>query len=149
MADRIAVMSAGRVQQIDTPVDLYQRPRTMFVADFIGSSNTFAGNRVDAGIDVDGVGILPGHAPWPLATSLATLVVRPEDIEICEPAAALLAGVVIDIQFYGGSSTIAVHVDGHATPIIVTCQGTTAVERGAQVHLAWSPEKAVILGEEA
>ena len=84
-----------------------------------------------------------------MATATATLVVRPEDIELGEPAGSLLTGIVIDIQFYGGSSTIAVAVDGHPTPIIVTCQGTTAVQRGAQVHLTWSPAKAVILGEEA
>ena len=148
MADRIAVMSEGRVQQIDTPVDLYQRPRTMFVADFIGSSNTFAGRLADSGIDVDGVGVLPGHAPWPVSAGAATLMVRPEDVELVGPERAMLSGTVIDIQFYGGSSTIAVSVERHVSPIIVTCQGTTDVQRGAQVHLAWNPAKAVVLGEE-
>ena len=148
MADRIAVMSEGRVQQIDTPVDLYQRPRTMFVADFIGSSNTFAGSRVDDGVDVPGLGVLPGQAPRTVPPGAATLIVRPEDAALVGPDGALLGGTVMDIQFYGGSSTIAVRVEGHESPFIVTCQGTTDVERGAPVHVAWDPRKAVVLGDE-
>jgi spermidine/putrescine transport system ATP-binding protein/putrescine transport system ATP-binding protein len=148
MADRIAVMSEGRVQQIDTPVDLYQRPRTMFVADFIGSSNTFAGTRVGGGVDVAGLGVLPGHAPHEVAAGPATLIVRPEDAELVGPDQAILSGTVMDIQFYGGSSTIAVGIDGHDVPVIVTRPGATDVHRGTAVHLAWSSQKAVVLGAE-
>ena len=60
MADRIAVMHDGRVQQVDTPVDLYQQPANTFVADFIGSSNSFTGTRTDDGVDVPGLGVLLG-----------------------------------------------------------------------------------------
>jgi spermidine/putrescine transport system ATP-binding protein/putrescine transport system ATP-binding protein len=145
MADRIAVMSDGRVQQTDTPVDLYQHPGTMFVADFIGSSNAFRGSAADGGVLVEGLGVLPGTASAPV-TGAAHLVVRPEDTRLVDAAGALLSGVVMETQFYGGTSTIAVRVAGHDAPVVVTCQGTADVVRDTPVHLSWSPAKAVILG---
>lgn len=145
MADRIAVMSRGRVEQLDTPVDLYQRPRTAFVADFIGSSNAFTGRRTATGVQVAGLGDLPGHAPWPLTTDETTLVVRPEDILLTDESGFLLTGSVLDIQFYGGSSTLAIGVAGHEAPVLVTCQGPAPASRGEIVRLVWSPQRAVVL----
>lgn len=147
MADRIAVMSKGRVEQVDSPVDLYTRPRTTFVADFIGTSNAFAGVVVPDGIDAPGLGRLPGHQPWPLAEPIATLVMRPEDAWLTETGAGYLDGRVLDIQFFGGSSTVAVEVANHSRPVLVTCQGTTSATRGSTVGVAWDPAKAVILSE--
>ena len=144
MADRIAVMSDGRVQQTDTPVDLYQHPDNMFVANFIGSSNAFRGSAAPGGVLVAGLGILPGKAGSPV-TGEAHLVVRPEDTRLVDADEALLSGVVLDTQFYGGTSTIAVRVAGHEAPVIVTCQGTADVVRDTPVHLSWPPAKAVIL----
>ncbi len=145
MADRIAVMSQGRVEQLDTPLDLYQRPRTTFVADFIGSSNAFTGSLSESGVLVPGLGDLPGHRPWPVTTPEATLIVRPEDARLADPPESMLEGTVLDIQFYGGTSTLAIGVDGHEHPVLVTCQGATSTTRGERVHLAWDPRRAVVL----
>ena len=149
MADRIAVMSNGRVEQVDGPIDLYQRPRTTFVADFIGSSNAFEGTISAGGVQVAGVGELPGHRPWPVDTDAATLIVRPEDIRLASPPEGLLEGTVLDIQFYGGSSTLAVSIDQHPAPVLVTTHGAAAVRRGDRVHLSWSADRAVVLGRSA
>lgn len=149
MADRIAVMSDGRVEQVDTPVDLYQRPATTFVADFIGSSNSFTGVRVDGGVDVPRLGVLAGIPVGAIDTPIAALVVRPEDMRLVPEHEACLHGSVIETQFYGGRSTIAVDVDGHDQPVTVTCQGTADVQRGAAVHLGWAPDKGVVLAQRA
>ncbi len=133
MADRIAVMSEGRVQQTDSPVDLYQRPANMFVADFIGTSNVFQG--------ISPAGIATGTED--------SLIVRPEDMRLVDEGSALLSGTVIDTQFFGGSSTIAVSVDGHAAPVTATCQGTAPVQRGDLVHLTWPSDRAVVISAEA
>lgn len=145
MADRIAVMSEGRVEQVDTPVDLYQQPATVFVAGFVGSSNTFAGTRTPTGVDVPDVGLLPGRAVGPTDSAEAVLVVRPEDVRLVDATAGLVSGLVIDTQFYGGRSTIAVEIAGHEVPITLSCQGTADVTRGTAVHLAWPPDKGVVL----
>jgi spermidine/putrescine ABC transporter ATP-binding subunit len=149
MADRIAVMHDGRVQQVDTPVDLYHRPANTFVADFIGSSNSFAGTRTDEGVDVPGLGNLPGRVGDLPTGAAAVLVVRPEDISLVTAGEGRLAGTVLDTQFYGGRSTIAVEVAGHASPVTVTCQGTAHVRRGTEVDLAWAAERAVVLSAQA
>jgi spermidine/putrescine ABC transporter ATP-binding subunit len=149
MADRIAVMSSGRVQQIATPVDLYQRPANMFVADFIGSSNHFTGTLADGGVDVANVGVLPGRPTTSLTSAQVTLVVRPEDMQVVADGDGFVSGTVLDTVFYGGSSRIAVAHEGHHTPILVSVPGTADVNKGQTVHLSWTPEKAVVLDASA
>ena len=149
MADRIAVMHDGRVQQVDTPVDLYHQPANTFVADFIGSSNSFAGTRTDDGVDVPGLGVLLGRAGDIAPGEPAVLVVRPEDISLVAAGEGRLAGTVLDTQFYGGRSTIAVEVAGHTSPVTVTCQGSARVRRGTGVDLSWVPDRAVILSAQS
>jgi spermidine/putrescine transport system ATP-binding protein/putrescine transport system ATP-binding protein len=145
MADRIAVMSQGRVQQIDTPVDLYQRPANMFVADFIGSSNRFVGTRVFGGVDVPGLGYLPGETVEGSSSSHAVLVVRPEDMRLVTADDAMISGTVLDTVFYGGSSRVALAVEGQEAPVLVSLQGAASAERGSTAHVAWPAEKAVVL----
>ena len=149
MADRIAVMNEGRVEQVDTPVDLYQSPVTLFVADFIGSSNRFIGTLAadGTGVDIPGIGRLAGHCDAGRAITAgvpAAIVIRPEDIAVTGEGGAL-TGTVLETEFLGGSSRIAVTVAGHETPVLLTCQGTTDVRRGTVVHLTWPAQKAVIL----
>lgn len=145
MADRIAVMSQGNVEQVASPVDLYQRPDNTFVADFVGSSNTFTGARVNDGVDVPGIGTLPGRPVGPQSGDGVVLVVRPEDVHVVDPGDALLSGTVLETQFYGGRSTVAVKVAGSNSPVTFTCQGMSLVHRGDVVHLAWAPDKGVLL----
>lgn len=144
MADRIAVMSLGRVQQVDTPVGMYQRPANVFVADFIGTSNMFEGVAVPGGVDVTNIGFLPAQDPTPAVAGAAYLMVRPEDVRIVDDG-GLLTGTVLETQFFGGASTIAVQVAGHGAPVVLTCQGAANVERGASVRLSWPADKAVVL----
>jgi ABC-type Fe3+/spermidine/putrescine transport system ATPase subunit len=146
MADRIAVMHDGRVQQVDTPVDLYERPANTFVADFIGSNNSFRGAATEAGVDVPGLGVLPGRsvAGQP-ASGDVVLMVRPEDMQLVTAGEAILSGSVLDTQFFGGRSTIAIQVPGHEAPVTATCQGTAMVRRGAEAYVAWQPDKGVVL----
>ena len=61
MADRIAVIDEGQVQQVAPPVELYERPANLFVSDFIGTSNRFTGIATPQGVAVAGLGLLPAH----------------------------------------------------------------------------------------
>ena len=86
MADRIAVMSDGRLEQLGTPTEIYKRPASRFVADFIGDSNFFA-----ATVDADVATLRERHAravPARAAAAPATLMVRPESIRRRRPSAA-------------------------------------------------------------
>jgi spermidine/putrescine ABC transporter ATP-binding subunit len=146
MADRIAVMNEGRVQQVAAPEELYRRPANRFVAQFIGRSNLFEGTPTAGGLAVAGLGVLPGHGEG------SCLVVRPEDISIQhsdEVSRSALTGTVVESQFSGGSTVIAVEPTGTATvsgqPILVTQPGFPTFERGAEVGLSWRSDAAVIV----
>ena len=84
MADRIAVMSDGRIEQLGTPTEIYKRPASRFVADFIGDSNFFPANVAgDVATLADGTRVpcTPGRS------GAATLMVRPESIRLDAGAA--------------------------------------------------------------
>ncbi|HEY9522386.1 MAG TPA: ABC transporter ATP-binding protein, partial [Thermopolyspora sp.] len=150
LADRIAVLDAGRVQQVDEPVALYERPRTPFVAGFVGASNLFTGSAAPGGLDVPGLGELPasrgktGEEAGPPDGAAALLTVRPEKVRFTE-GAGLLRGEVTDVSFYGGVSHIAVTVAGHERTVLVATQGATGVRPGAAVGLTWEPADAFLV----
>jgi spermidine/putrescine transport system ATP-binding protein/putrescine transport system ATP-binding protein len=64
---------------------------------------------------------------------------------LVEPRDALLSGRVIETQFFGGVSTVAITVAGHDVPVLLTRQGAPSAVRDAEVHLSWDPAKAVVL----
>lgn len=152
MADRIAVMADGRVQQVATPLDLYRRPANLFVADFVGTSNILAGHRDGAGFVSDELGMVPtAGADGPAGK--AHLVVRPEDVRLAAAGAAeqglqtgTVTGTVADVQFKGGSTQVAVDVRGLPRPFLASVAGATALRRGDAVSLTW--DVAVIVADE-
>ncbi len=112
MSDTVVVMSEGRIQQIGTPVDIYNEPKNAFVADFIGESNildglmladrlvAFSGQRfncVDSGFD---------------KREPVDVVIRPEDVDIVPEEKGLLKGVVTSVTFLGVHYEIIVDIDG-------------------------------------
>lgn len=79
LADRIAVLNAGRVEQVDAPVTLYERPATPFVAGFVGANNLFTGTACAGGLSCEGLGVLAGPDGLEEGAS-ALLAVRPERV---------------------------------------------------------------------
>jgi multiple sugar transport system ATP-binding protein len=112
MADRIAIMNQGRVEQIGTPQEIYDRPRTMFVADFIGAPPmSFLGvyaapRRGDRTIKVDGVPVEMPEVFEDRAEGKFTLGVRPENVSFAD--ASLLRGSVIGAEYLGTTQIVTV-----------------------------------------
>ncbi|MDX6744780.1 ABC transporter ATP-binding protein [Actinocorallia sp. A-T 12471] len=145
LADRIAVLNDGGVEQIDAPVDLYERPRTRFTADFVGANNLFHGTLTDGGVAVPGVGVLPCEVPKDAPTGgPADLAIRPEHLVLGD--SGTLSGTVVDSSFFGGRSRVAVAVEGLERPVEVSAAGAAPVTQGAEVRLGWEPGKAVLVG---
>jgi len=154
MSDRIAVMNDGRIEQLGTAEDVYERPRTTFVAGFIGVSNLMPGVvvsangdsgsvRLDSGVEVTTAvdGLAPGDRCY--------AVVRPEKLRIV-PAdgptdGPAVDGVVESSVFLGTSTQIVVRLAGDV-PITVLVPNADEAERqrlpggGANVKLSWAPE---------
>ncbi len=150
LADRIAVMSGGRVHQIDAPVPLYERPADLFVADFIGANNLIPGVVEGDGLRVAGVGLLPAPRTQGTGASTAltpgapaTLAVRPELVRLGEDGP--LAGTVRDVSFFGGTSRVAVDVAGLGRPVLAASVGATQAGVGQSVRLDWPTAQSVLL----
>jgi spermidine/putrescine transport system ATP-binding protein/putrescine transport system ATP-binding protein len=143
LADRIAVMAAGRIRQVDAPVPLYERPADVFVADFIGANNLLAGVRTADGLDVPGVGPLPAPASTVAVGAAVTLAVRPEQVRL--GVEGRLGGVVRDVTFFGGTTRVAVEVPGLERPVLATSAGAGTVRAGDQVRLDWPAPDTVLL----
>jgi spermidine/putrescine transport system ATP-binding protein len=159
MATRIAVMNRGRIAQIGTPADIYHRPASQFVADFIGESNFLDvdASRASSGVVCldDGRGVPCTSEGWP-GGGRATLMVRPESIHIGRPedaADSSLRGRVVQTSFLGSQTRIAVRCDGVEAPILVSQFGRDRVAAldltpDREVVLWWDSSDAMLLSKE-
>ena len=101
MSDTVVVMNNGKIQQIGTPVDIYNEPENRFVADFIGESNIIEGNMIrDCLVKFDGYEFECVDKGFKENEEI-DVVLRPEDIEIVSPENAKLRGVIKSIVFKG------------------------------------------------
>jgi putative spermidine/putrescine transport system ATP-binding protein len=119
IADRIGVMESGRLVQVGDPREIYSRPATPFVADFIGTTNALHGDAKDGVANVLGqsVPLLPGSPTGPVS-----VLIRPESITLRPTADG--AGTVISTGFMGATSRVTVALtDG--TLVLVQLRGST------------------------
>jgi sulfate transport system ATP-binding protein len=164
MSDRIAVMSQARVAQLGTPAEIYECPRTPFVARFIGESNFFEGRCASRGSDgrwsVEGPAgtfVVPDHASLAEGRSVR-VAVRPEWLDIVRPDAVpagenAVAGVVQDILYLGETLHVLVKVQGgERVAVALRNEGQltrpVAWAAGQAVAVAWVPEDCQVLEED-
>ncbi len=114
MSDRLAVMADGRIQQIGTPRDVYEEPATVWVADFLGTSNVIEG-RVETGTSVrvgDFVLAVPA-IPSGISGDVLKLVIRPERVGLVEHGTTgdnLVPGMIERVVYQGPTTRIMVHL---------------------------------------
>jgi len=163
MSDRIAVMSNGVVEQVGTPEGVYERPRTTFVAGFIGVSNLMPGTvtaanrdrgtvRLDSGLEletrVDGI----------RAGERCHAVVRPEKLAIHHASEAApdglpsIEGVVESSVYLGTTTQIVVRLPGDVSMTVLVPNASEAERArlpggGAPVRLTWAPEHMHVVRE--
>ncbi len=163
MCDRIAVMSGGKVLQIGSPTEIYERPNCRFVADFIGESNFVAGrvsetDSTHASVTTS-AGLLRGQCPTPLAVGAAAMVsVRPEKAHLTlqAPAAGTpnVFPVTVERVSYIGSDTRILVRLGPDQLFSVWEQNTRSTvdrdaywQQGESGYLSWPVENALVLTE--
>ncbi|WP_256638762.1 ABC transporter ATP-binding protein [Streptomyces murinus] len=140
MSDRIAVFDRGRIAQVGTPAEIYERPATPFVASFVGTSN-----------------LLDGEAARRLVGAPGTYNIRPEKIRVLkesaeadEPEHTTATGLVADAVYLGDTTRLLVDLDGGGRLTAVQQNLETSAEdvaayRGARVRLQWHRRHAVRL----
>jgi putative spermidine/putrescine transport system ATP-binding protein len=162
MSDRLAVFNEGRIEQIGTPAEVYERPATPFVAGFVGTSNlleaTVEGQRgalATLRVGTHGVVLLDeqGHR----AGERLTIAVRPEKIRLQAPEHAIADGIchalgtISEVLYLGTVTRYAVTVEG-AGAVVVLEQNldTTSMEalgaQGRAVRLSWQPRHTFAIG---
>lgn len=146
MADQIAVMHEGRIEQLGGPTELYERPQTAFVAGFLGVSNLIAG-RLDGGDVIAADGSRLAVSPDAVAghSGAVRLGIRPEKISIAggdAPAGASVAGTVREFAYVGVATQYV--VDTPVGEIQVFHQNATpgmqVAQPGSQVTLTWDSQ---------
>jgi putative spermidine/putrescine transport system ATP-binding protein len=132
MSDRIVVFNQGRIEQVGTPADVYERPATDFVAGFVGTSN-----------------LLRGEAARAVIGDEATFSIRPEKIRIAEPGSAVAPsdraahGRIREVVYVGSATRFVVDLDaGGALVAMQQNQERSSMEvvelRDTDVQLVWS-----------
>jgi putative spermidine/putrescine transport system ATP-binding protein len=147
LSDRICLMNHGRIAQIGLPQDIYERPDSLFVADFIGISNVLQG-KVEAGRRLatpDGTLPLPQDGPALALGAEAALVIRPEHIEINPAALPGLPGTVTESVYAGSEFRLLVALASGTTLVVrrLASQGSFAI--GHSVRIGWPAERARLL----
>jgi spermidine/putrescine transport system ATP-binding protein len=145
MSDRLAVMSDGRIEQLATPTEIYDRPATSFVAGFIGKANLIecirdSGRRATAG----GVSITLAE---PAEEDSFTLSIRPEAIVVGEDSRNLanhFEARIGDVLFLGHERELLIDLGDQRVMVRSTRQEYSA---GEKIELGWDPADAVIVKE--
>jgi len=147
MADAIAVMNAGRIEQLGAPTELYERPATAFVAGFLGVSNLLHGEVVESGRVRHASGE-ELHANVNGRSGRVAVGIRPEKIRLGEAAADAnsLAGTVKETAYVGVATQYV--MDTAAGTVVVYVQNSGGAEplaAGTPATISWSPEAAFVV----
>jgi ABC-type Fe3+/spermidine/putrescine transport system ATPase subunit len=159
MSDRIAIMNAGRIVQFGTPQEIYTRPSTIFVSDFIGQTNLIpgevvAGDAAGTAFRLRTGGMVRAGIPAALAAGgKAMLSVRPENVRLVPVTQAngtVLRGTVRESVYLGSSVRVAVDL-GETCMIWAELREDEAVglAPGDAVAVTWPESAALVLGEGA
>ena len=143
MSDTVVVMREGKVEQIGSPTDLYHRPRSRFVATFVGESNVLPGRNDGSRIELDGLGAVPSP-PGPLGAVF--LSVRPEDLRLGPGGDSELEGTLTDVVFLGAATRYVVRLgDGSSVDVDESRASQADPRPGDPVRISWSSTHAVVV----
>jgi spermidine/putrescine transport system ATP-binding protein len=165
MSDRLVVMNAGRIEQLGTPREMYERPGTRFVANFLGTSNILTGRAARQGdmLGLDGLGpeqrVLIADPGGVVAGHETEVAVRPEKMVLRaadDPPPAhhcALRGTVTEVVYLGTSTQYRVRTDGGTQVAVYQQNAATThgvdVQAGQVGWLSWLPEHSYVLGASA
>jgi putative spermidine/putrescine transport system ATP-binding protein len=140
LSDRVAVMNAGRIEQLGAPRDVYERPATRFVADFIGASSVLDARSIDGEtVELAGGVRLRVALPEPPAPGTAVrLVIRPERVELGATGPDTLSARVVSVMYLGDHSEVRIELAGQRLLAIV--HGTVPLSAGQTVTVRLAPD---------
>ena len=141
LSDRVAVMSAGRIEQLGSPREVYERPATPFVADFIGASSVLEGRALD-GETVElagGVRLRVALREGPAPGRAVRLLVRPERVELGAAGANALAARVASVMFLGDHREVRLELAG-GHRLLATLRGNAPLSIDETITVRVAPD---------
>jgi putative spermidine/putrescine transport system ATP-binding protein len=167
MSDQVAVMNRGRILQIGSPTEVYEKPTTRFVAAFLGTSNLFEGTVVKlegqscrvrfaapgGGLDD---AVVPAKRGLSVGSSVA-FIVRPEKLKLSADGSRrngfAMEAVALDCIFRGSYYTCQLRVSGRKEPLVAYLQaqeagGNDIPRAQSKIRVSWTPTSAVLLDED-
>lgn len=155
MADRVAVMDSGEVKQIGTPIELYSRPSTPFIANFVGTSNVLKGTVVG---EENGYSVVKGHGFLIKSTNHVqqkevNVIVRPENIKAFKPGTIssdeltnIIEGTVLVSTYLGSIVRYDIQVEEYQLVVDTTfVPGEAILTEGERVQLTIDPERVLLI----
>jgi spermidine/putrescine ABC transporter ATP-binding subunit len=143
VSDRIAVMNAGRIDQIGSTSEIYNRPLTRFVSDFIGEINLFEGEWRDGAFLSNGKSLPAQGAAKP---GKGTIAIRPERLRLTRSGGALTGRIKASV-FVSGQMIYRVVTEGGQELTVKEADSGEPRAAGAQVGVDWHPGDVVILSD--
>jgi len=151
MSDRIAVFNHGTLEQVAPPLEVYHRPRTRFVGEFIGDSNFFTGTIDPAHrgrVDVDGLEPIPvdPEACRRIGSGRVDVLVRPERVQLAGRGVPEVLSMKVTVTVnYGDSVLVIGDARGHAVRMRIAGAQPEAIREGATVTVGWAPGDAHLI----
>jgi multiple sugar transport system ATP-binding protein len=143
MGDRVAVMKDGILQQVDTPLKLYDKPVNLFVAGFIGSPqmNLIAAKAHEGKANIGGYDVPVDAAAAKKMQGNITVGVRPENWRVVSPSEGGLPVQVTVVEELGADAFVYGTCDVEGTPgnVIIRVQGRDSVQKGDTIHVTTDP----------
>jgi ABC-type Fe3+/spermidine/putrescine transport system ATPase subunit len=150
ISDRIAILKGGRIEQLDAPQDMYERPMTAFVANFLGKTNILCGRNTAGGLYLDGF-----SAPFKASHLLeippgsAVFSIRPQHLRICtaktSPDGYHAEGLILTRKYLGGRWEYQVRLKANGQTLWVACARDEAFGAGEEAGIILDPSKIAVI----
>ena len=151
MSDRIVVIRNGNIEQIGTPEDVYEKPNSLYVADFLGEANVFKGyvSKIDkdkATVKTPVADLLINNDNYTLNDKLS-VVIRPENIKLTktERKSNCLQGIITNLVYDGYITKVFVKVDNNTYELIIKGNEKEFKEK-EMVYIYWTIEDTIVIG---
>jgi ABC-type Fe3+/spermidine/putrescine transport system ATPase subunit len=150
ISDRIAILNKGRIEQLDAPQDVYERPRTAFAASFLGKTNILRGRNTEEGLFLDGfsVPLRAPHLEKCLGTPIAASI-RPQHLRMrsakAHPEAHGVAGLVLSRKYLGGRWEYHIRLKANGHSLWVLSAEDEVFSAGEETNIIFDPSKIALL----
>jgi spermidine/putrescine transport system ATP-binding protein len=154
MSDRIVVLNKGKIEQVGTPIEVYEKPNSLFVANFLGDSNVFTG-KIKHDLDEKSVVSIDNKLELTILDNkykvgdTVNVIVRPENIKITkkERKHNCLEGIIQEQIYDGYFTKVLVKVNEEIIQVIIS-GNDKLYKNGDNVYLYWTIDDSIILGKE-